>query len=122
MHPGYARTPLTTAGYDSEAGRLAWVLERIPIGRVGQANDIAVAVTERNFAGGQPLHLAGRGLDLLLLGENGSAGVHDLLFAFEQQVNGLFPSPSSSPSLPIRPHARISNTKQVASAINGRRR
>ena len=64
VHPGYARTPLTTEGYDSEPGRLDWVLERIPIGRVGQADDIAygilyLASDESSFVTGSELVIDG---------------------------------------------------------------
>ena len=44
VHPGYCLTPLTSDGYNSEAGRREWSLERIPMGRLGTADDIAYAM------------------------------------------------------------------------------
>ena len=41
VHPGYCHTPLTHDGYASEAGRREWCLARTPIGRLGNADDIA---------------------------------------------------------------------------------
>ena len=41
VHPGYCLTPLTSDGYDTDAERRAWSLARIPLGRLGNADDIA---------------------------------------------------------------------------------
>jgi len=42
IHPGYCFTPLTSDGYDAEeSGRREWSLARIPMGRLGTADDIA---------------------------------------------------------------------------------
>ena len=41
IHPGFCRTPLTDDGYNNEVGRYQWCLDRTPIGRLGNADDIA---------------------------------------------------------------------------------
>ena len=41
VHPGYCLTPLTSGGYDTDTERRAWSLARIPLGRLGNADDIA---------------------------------------------------------------------------------
>lgn len=41
VHPGYCHTPLTNDGFGTDTERREWVMERIPLGRLGQANDIA---------------------------------------------------------------------------------
>ena len=43
IHPGYCRTPLTDRSYEDER-HFAWINERIPIGRVGNADDIAYGI------------------------------------------------------------------------------
>jgi cyclopentanol dehydrogenase len=40
VHPGYALTPLTAESY-ADPERQQWVMERIPLGRLGNAQDIA---------------------------------------------------------------------------------
>lgn len=64
VHPGYAHTPLTDPGYSSEAGRRDWSLERIPLGRLGNAYDIAygilyLASDESSFVTGAELVIDG---------------------------------------------------------------
>ncbi len=39
--PGYCHTPLTNDGFGTDTERREGVMERIPLGRLGQANDIA---------------------------------------------------------------------------------
>lgn len=63
VHPGYARTPLTTASYD-DPERYQWVLDRTPMGRVGDAYDIAygilyLASDESSFVTGSELVIDG---------------------------------------------------------------
>jgi NAD(P)-dependent dehydrogenase (short-subunit alcohol dehydrogenase family) len=41
IHPGYCLTPLTSDGYATDPERRAWSLARIPLGRLGTAEDIA---------------------------------------------------------------------------------
>ena len=41
VHPGYCLTPLTSGGYTADQERQAWSLARIPLGRLGTADDIA---------------------------------------------------------------------------------
>ena len=41
VHPGYCFTPLTQENFTSSAARQEWVMARIPLGRFGQADDIA---------------------------------------------------------------------------------
>ena len=41
IHPGFCRTPLTDDGYNNEVGRYQWCLDRTPIGRLGNADDVA---------------------------------------------------------------------------------
>ena len=43
IHPGYAETPLTREGFASPERR-KWLLERIPLGRLGTAQDIAKGI------------------------------------------------------------------------------
>jgi 3(or 17)beta-hydroxysteroid dehydrogenase len=43
VHPGYALTPLTQDSY-AEPERHRWVMERIPLGRLGNAQDIAYGI------------------------------------------------------------------------------
>jgi cyclopentanol dehydrogenase len=43
VHPGYALTPLTAESYTDPA-RHQWVMERIPLGRLGNAQDIAYGI------------------------------------------------------------------------------
>ncbi len=64
VHPGYAHTPLTDPGYTDEAGRRDWSLERIPLGRLGNAYDIAygilyLASDESSFVTGAELVIDG---------------------------------------------------------------
>ena len=64
VHPGYAHTPLTEDGYSNEVGRRDWCLERIPIGRLGNAYDIAygilyLASDEASFGTGAELVIDG---------------------------------------------------------------
>ena len=64
VHPGYAHTPLTDPGYSHEVGRAEWCLERIPIGRLGNAYDIAygilyLASDESSFVTGAELVIDG---------------------------------------------------------------
>ena len=64
VHPGYARTPLTNDGYQNEPGRLEWILARIPLGRWGNADDIAfgilyLASDESSFVTGAELVIDG---------------------------------------------------------------
>lgn len=63
VHPGYARTPLTATSYQDSA-RYQWVLDRIPLGRVGDAMDIAygilyLASDESSFVTGSELVIDG---------------------------------------------------------------
>ena len=63
VHPGYARTPLTSRGY-ADPERYQWVLDRTPIGRVGVADDIAygilyLASDEASFVTGAELVIDG---------------------------------------------------------------
>lgn len=44
IHPGFCRTPLTDDGYNNEVGRYQWCLDRTPIGRLGNADDIAYGI------------------------------------------------------------------------------
>jgi len=44
VHPGHMLTPLTTRGYDTEPGRRDTALGRIPLGRLGNASDIAYGI------------------------------------------------------------------------------
>ncbi len=43
VHPGYAHTPLTSSSDDNEPGRGDW-LEKIPLGRLGNAYDMAYGI------------------------------------------------------------------------------
>lgn len=43
IHPGYCRTPLTNRSYQDDR-HFSWINERIPIGRVGNADDIAYGI------------------------------------------------------------------------------
>jgi len=63
VHPGYARTPLTSRGY-ADPERYQWVLDRTPLGRVGAADDIAygilyLASDEASFVTGAELVIDG---------------------------------------------------------------
>ena len=64
VHPGYALTPLTSERFSpGEAGR-DWRLDRIPLGRVGNADDIAygilyLASDESSFVTGAELVIDG---------------------------------------------------------------
>ncbi len=64
VHPGYCLTPLTSDSYTSEPGRQAWSLERIPMGRLGNADDIAygmlyLAADESAYVTGSELVIDG---------------------------------------------------------------
>ena len=64
VHPGYCWTPLTDPGYSGEEGRREWSLERIPLGRLGNADDIAhgivyLASDESSFVTGAELVIDG---------------------------------------------------------------
>ena len=64
VHPGYCWTPLTDPGYSHEQGRREWSLERIPLGRLGNADDIAhgivyLASDEASFVTGAELVIDG---------------------------------------------------------------
>ena len=41
IHPGYCLTPLTSGGFTADPQRQEWSLARIPLGRLGTAEDIA---------------------------------------------------------------------------------
>ena len=63
VHPGYAHTPLTSRGY-TDPEHYQWVLDRTPIGRVGNAEDIAygilyLASDESSFVTGSELVIDG---------------------------------------------------------------
>ena len=63
VHPGYAHTPLTARSYQ-DSTRYQWVLDRIPLGRVGEAMDIAygilyLASDESSFVTGSELVIDG---------------------------------------------------------------
>ena len=63
VHPGYALTPLTAGGFDAPHRR-DWVLSRIPMGRLGAAEDIAygilyLASDESSFVTGSELVIDG---------------------------------------------------------------
>ena len=63
VHPGFAHTPLTAANY-TIPDRYQWVLDRTPIGRVGNAYDIAYGVLylasdESSFVTGSELVIDG---------------------------------------------------------------
>ena len=63
IHPGYCHTPLTDGSYQNER-HFAWINERIPIGRVGNADDIAhgivfLASDEASFITGAELVIDG---------------------------------------------------------------
>ena len=64
VHPGYARTPLTSHMYDNDAEARNWRLDRTPLGRLGNANDIAfgilyLASDESSFVTGSELVIDG---------------------------------------------------------------
>jgi NAD(P)-dependent dehydrogenase (short-subunit alcohol dehydrogenase family) len=64
VHPGYCWTPLTDPGYSGEEGRREWSLDRIPMGRLGNADDIAhgivyLASDESSFVTGAELVIDG---------------------------------------------------------------
>ncbi len=61
---GYCWTPLTNPGYSGEEGRREWSLARIPLGRLGNADDIAngilyLASDESSFVTGAELVIDG---------------------------------------------------------------
>ena len=63
IHPGYCHTPLTDGSYQNER-HFAWINERIPIGRVGSADDIAYGIVflasdEASFITGAELVIDG---------------------------------------------------------------
>jgi cyclopentanol dehydrogenase len=63
VHPGYALTPLTREGY-RDPERLDWVLARVPMGRLGTADDISqgilyLASDESSFVTGSELVIDG---------------------------------------------------------------
>ena len=63
IHPGYCRTPLTADSYRNER-HFAWINERIPLGRVGNADDIAYGIVflasdESSFMTGAELVIDG---------------------------------------------------------------
>ena len=63
IHPGYCHTPLTDGSYQNER-HFAWINERIPVGRVGNADDIAhgivfLASDEASFITGAELVIDG---------------------------------------------------------------
>ena len=63
IHPGYAETPLTQEGFASPERR-KWLLERIPLGRLGTAEDIAkgivyLASDDASFVTGSELVIDG---------------------------------------------------------------
>jgi NAD(P)-dependent dehydrogenase (short-subunit alcohol dehydrogenase family) len=63
IHPGYCHTPLTTRSYENER-HFSWIQERIPIGRVGNADDIAYGIVflasdESSFMTGSELVIDG---------------------------------------------------------------
>jgi cyclopentanol dehydrogenase len=64
VHPGYCLTPLTSQGYEKEAGRRDFSLSRTPLGRLGTADDIAygmlyLASDESSFVTGTELVIDG---------------------------------------------------------------
>jgi cyclopentanol dehydrogenase len=64
IHPGYCLTPLTSEGYTSDPHRREWSLARTPIGRLGNADDIAygmlyLAADESSFVTGAELVIDG---------------------------------------------------------------
>ena len=63
VHPGYALTPLTEGSF-ADPQRREWLLERIPMGRLGNAEDIAygilyLASDESSFVTGSELVIDG---------------------------------------------------------------
>jgi NAD(P)-dependent dehydrogenase (short-subunit alcohol dehydrogenase family) len=57
-------TPLTSGGYTSDAERQAWSLARIPLGRLGTADDLAygmlyLASDESSYVTGAELVIDG---------------------------------------------------------------
>lgn len=63
VHPGYALTPLTREGYRDQH-RVDWVLARVPMGRLGAADDISygilyLASDESSFVTGSELVIDG---------------------------------------------------------------
>jgi NAD(P)-dependent dehydrogenase (short-subunit alcohol dehydrogenase family) len=64
VHPGYAETPLTTTILAPGTETRSWRLARIPLGRLGNANDIAygilyLASDESSFVTGAELVIDG---------------------------------------------------------------
>ncbi len=64
VHPGYAHTPLTDGLYGSDPNRREWALSRIPLRRLGKADDIAfgilyLASDESSFVTGAELVIDG---------------------------------------------------------------
>ena len=63
IHPGYCHTPLTDGSYQNER-YFDWIQERIPVGRVGNADDIAYGIVflasdESSFITGAELVIDG---------------------------------------------------------------
>ena len=63
IHPGYCRTPLTDRSYENQQ-HFAWIQDRIPLGRIGNAADIAygilfLASDESSFMTGSELVIDG---------------------------------------------------------------
>ncbi len=63
IHPGYCRTPLTARSYENER-HFTWINEQIPMGRVGNADDIAYGIVflasdESSFMTGSELVIDG---------------------------------------------------------------
>ena len=63
IHPGYCRTPLTARSYENER-HFTWINEQIPVGRVGNADDIAYGIVflasdESSFMTGSELVIDG---------------------------------------------------------------
>lgn len=44
VHPGYVLTALTSEGYSSDPERREWTLARIPMGRIGNTDDISYGI------------------------------------------------------------------------------
>ena len=64
VHPGYCWTPLTDPSYSHDEGRRDWSMGQIPMGRLGNADDIAygilyLASDESSFVTGSELVIDG---------------------------------------------------------------